>query len=741
MKLCFEEKIDSLTSQFSDTKWIEESGISEQELYDEVRKLETEYKDCSKAIIKAKTFEMIVNKSRIAIDKDDIFQDKLLSATTIIDQNNHWENFKGNLYPVSIMGDQRNRWEKAVQDAFLSEKTQDMFHGWNTYGSHNALGDYGHTSPNTRRIIELGFTGLLERVEAASKKDGLSEKQKDFYESCRIVLNSYITIARRLAKAIEPYNKENSQALINISKGAPQNIYEAMQLIVLYFFMHEYVAGTRVRTLGRMDVLLCPFYKNDIENGTFTKEEIKEMMKFFLHKFWIAKVPFDIPLCLGGIDENGEEVTNDISYLLVEAYNELNIYSPKIHIRVSDKTPEDFIKLVLSCIRGGNSSFVFINDAIAIASLERVGIETKDAMDYIPIGCYEPSVWGAEIGCTGNGGLNLVKAIEYTVTNGRDFKSGDLCGVKTGNIKTYDEFITAIKTQIKFITEKVMDYIIQIEKHYDKINPDPILSCQYDRCIENGIDAYEGGAKYNNSSVNFYCIASLADSIAAVKKLVFDEKVLTFEELCEILKNDWKDNEKLQLMAKNLPEKYGNNNDYVDSIAVEMAAYCASLVNKKPNGRGGVFKSSILTIDHCFALGERTMATPDGRNNGDPLSKNLCASTAMDRNGITALISSATKLDLKDFSNGDVLDIVIHPTAVAGEDGLDAFYAILKTYLKKGGFAMHGNVFNAEDLRKAQKYPEKYQNLQVRVCGWNVYFVNLTKIEQDSFIIQAESNQ
>lgn len=741
MKLCFEEKIDSLTSQFSDTKWIEESGISEQELYDEVRKLETEYKDCSKAIIKAKTFEMIVNKSRIAIDKDDIFQDKLLSATTIIDQNNHWENFKGNLYPVSIMGDQRNRWEKAVQDAFLSEKTQDMFHGWNTYGSHNALGDYGHTSPNTRRIIELGFTGLLERVEAASKKDGLSEKQKDFYESCRIVLNSYITIARRLAKAIEPYNKENSQALINISKGAPQNIYEAMQLIVLYFFMHEYVAGTRVRTLGRMDVLLCPFYKNDIENGTFTKEEIKEMMKFFLHKFWIAKVPFDIPLCLGGIDENGEEVTNDISYLLVEAYNELNIYSPKIHIRVSDKTPEDFIKLVLSCIRGGNSSFVFINDAIAIASLERVGIETKDAMDYIPIGCYEPSVWGTEIGCTGNGGLNLVKAIEYTVTNGRDFKSGDLCGVKTGDIKTYDEFITAIKTQIKFITEKVMDYIIQIEKHYDKINPDPILSCQYDRCIENGIDAYEGGAKYNNSSVNFYCIASLADSIAAVKKLVFDEKVLTFEELCEILKNDWKDNEKLQLMAKNLPEKYGNNNDYVDSIAVEMAAYCASLVNKKPNGRGGVFKSSILTIDHCFALGERTMATPDGRNNGDPLSKNLCASTAMDRNGITALISSATKLDLKDFSNGDVLDIVIHPTAVAGEDGLDAFYAILKTYLKKGGFAMHGNVFNAEDLRKAQKYPEKYQNLQVRVCGWNVYFVNLTKIEQDSFIIQAESNQ
>lgn len=740
MKLCFDKKRKYLLNQFSETEWIEGSGISSDKLYQEVLRIEEEYKNQSKAIIKAKTFEMIVNRSRIAIDKDDIFQDKLLSASMIIDQNNHWENFKGNLFAGSVMVDQRNRWEKNVQDKYLKEETQDMFHGWNDFGSHNAQGDYGHTSANTRRIIELGFTGLLKRVEDAAKKEGLTKKQKDFYESCNIVLNSYITIAKRLSKAIEPYNKENSQALLNISEEAPKNIYEAMQILVLYFFMHEYVAGTRVRTLGRIDVLLYPFYKNDIESGRFTKEEIREMMKFFLHKFWIAKVPFDIPLCLGGLDKTGKDVTNDISYLLVDVYNELNIYSPKIHIRVSDKTPERFIKLVLSCIRGGNSSFVFVNDNVAIEGLRKVGLEKDDAIEYVPIGCYEPASWGVEIGCTGNGGINLVKAIEYVITGGKDLKSGKECGLKTGEINSYEEFITAVKEQIKFLTNKVMDYVVKIEKHYDKINPDPILSCQYDKCIEKGIDAYEGGAKYNNSSINFYCIASLTDSITAVKKLVFDKNLLTFEELREVLKNDWSGGEKLQVMAKKMPEKYGNNNEYADTIAVEMAEYCANLVNRKPNGRCGVFKASIITIDHCFSLGERTMATPDGRNAGEPLSKNFCATTAMDRNGITALINSVTKIPHSEFSNGSVLDVVIHPTAVEGEDGLNAFYGILKTYMNRGGMAMHGNVFNAEDLKKAQKEPEKYKNLQVRLCGWNVYFVNLSKIEQDAFIKQAENN-
>ena len=708
-----------LCSQFDNIQWIEESGLSESELKLMVDTLMKNNGGLSKAMIKAKTFELIANKSRIAVDRDDVFQDKLFSGGLILNQ--------------------RNTWEKQVLDEFLSDDNKEVCDAWEKYGAYRGLSDFGHTSPNSKLLPEVGFVGLLKRVEEAREKKGLSERQKDFYNACIVTLNAVLIYLGRLADAIEPFNMENAKILRNLTNQAPSNIYEAMQTLIAYFFFHEYVGGTRVRTLGRVDVLLYPFYKNDIENGIFTKEEIKELLKFFLNKFWTAKVPFDLPFCLGGIDADGNEVTNEVSYLIVETYNELNIHSPKIHIRVSDKTPESFVKLVLSCIRGGNSSFVFVNDKIGIKSLMNVGIEERDAMDYVPVGCYEPAVWGVEIGCTGNGGVNLAKAVELVMTDGVDFRTGEPCGIKTGKIDSYDEFILAIKKQIKFMSERAMGYITKIERYYDKINPDPFLSSMYDYSIEQGVDVYEGGAKYNNSSIYYWCIASLVDSIAAVKKLVYDDKDVSFDDLCEILKNNWKGHEKLRFKAKNLCEKYGNNSALTDGLTVDISNFAAKISNNRPNGRGGVFKTALFSIDHYVHLGERTMATPDGRLNGEILSKNLCASVGMDKNGITALINSVTKMVLSKFPTGSVLDVLLHPSAIQGEDGLDAFYGILNTYFKKGGFAMHGNVFDVKDLKAAQKNPEKYKNLQVRVCGWNAYFVNLSKAEQDAFIKQAES--
>ena len=713
----FDSENIKLCTQFDNINWF--SGLDKSELYREYEKLMENKEGFSKAILKAKTFELICKKSCIAIDKDDIFQDKL--------------------YGGNLMSKQRDAWQNTVIDKYLKAETckKDFATSIGVYGANV---DFGHISPNSRLLLETGFTGLLERVEKYSQKPDLKEEQIDFYNSCKIAINGMITATLRLSDAIKPFNEENSKALLNIATGAPQNIYEAMQLLIMYFFLHEYVAETRVRTLGRLDVLLYPFYKKDIESKTFTKEEIKEMLKFFLNKFWTAKVAYGLPFCLGGIGRDGNEVTNEISYLIVETYNELNIHSPKIHIRVSDKTPESFVKLVLSCIRGGNSSFVFVNDNIGIKSLVQVGIEEEDSKDYVPIGCYEPAVWGVEIGCTGNGGVNLAKTVELVVTNGKDLKTGEKIGVETGKITSYEEFISAIKEQITYFTKKGTSYITEIEKHYRDINPDPILSCQYDRSVETGIDVYEGGAKYNNSSYYFYCIASLVDSICAVKKLVFDEKMLTFDEFCDILKSNWENNENLRYTALNLPEKYGNNNELADNIAVEISDFVAGLVNNKPNGRGGVFKAALFSVDFCFHLGKNTMATPDGRFAGEPLSKNLCATTAMDKNGITALINSVTKIDHSKFPTGSVLDIVLHPSAVSGDDGLSAFYGILMTYIKKGGFAIHGNVFNPDDLIAAQNNPEKYKNLQVRVCGWNAYFVNLSKEEQDAFIKQAKNS-
>lgn len=714
----FETDNKALRNQFDDIVWIEKSGISESELNELYKQLMQQDGKESRAVLKAKLFALICEKSRLAIDTNDIFQDKI---------------FNGNL-----LNKQRDTWYAQVTREFMPELTSELLEAFE-YGAFNAEADFGHTSPNSKLLLQVGFKGLLERIEKAEKGKSLTEKQRNFYESCKIVLNGCITALLRFANAIAPYNAENEKALRNLAIGAPTNTYEAMQLLIVYFFLHEYVYKTRVRTLGRLDVLLHPFFKKDIENGTFTKPEIKEMLKFFLNKYSAATVDYGLPFCLGGIDENGNEVTNELSYLIVETYKELNIYSPKIHIRVSDKTPVDFIKLVLDSIRSGQSSFVFCNDDVAIRSLTQVGITELDAKEYTPIGCYEPAVWGKEIGCTGNAGVNLAKAIEFVLSGGIDLASGKKLSVAPNALDTFDDFYAAVKQQIAYMTNKCLEFVCEIEKYYGEIGPDPFLSTMYDDCVKQGIDAMEGGATYNNSSVYFYFIASLVDCLTAVKKFVYEQKRITLSELFDILKNDWKDNEKLRLLAQKMPEKYGNENETADFFTKDIADYCASLVNNQPNSRGGVFKASLFSIDRYVYFGKRTMATPDGRKAGAPLSKNLCTSLSMDKSGVLAFINSVTTFDHAQYPNGSVSDIILHPSAVKGQDGLEAFYGILKTYFAKGGFALHGNVFKTDDLHAAQKDPEKYSNLQVRVCGWNAYFVSLTKEEQDAFIRQAET--
>ena len=719
----FDKNNEKLCRQFENIEWIADSGVSPEELNAQHARIMQNEEGLPKSLIKAKTFDMILRLSPIAIDKDDIFQDKIF-------QGEKWG---------GLIARQRNVWEAEVCNTYLKDEVEKKSAAHEA-GAYSANSDFGHTSPNSKLLLDVGFVGLLDRIRQYSAKENLTQKQKDFYASCRIVLEAILFFINRLAKETEKTNKDSSTALYHIANSKPQNIYEAMQLIILYFFLHENVGGTRVRTLGRLDSMLYPFYQNDLAKGTYTKAEIKEMLKFFLNKFWSAKVPFDLPICLGGLDENGNEVTNELTYLFVETYNELNIHSPKIHIRVSDKTPEDFVKLVLRCIRGGNSSFVFVNDNTVVNALKNVGIKETDARNFVPIGCYEPAVWGKEIGCTGNGKVNLAKAVEFAITNGVDHQSGKQISIQTGEIKTYEDFISAVKAHIRYMVECGMDYIRKIETHYGEIGPDPILSAMYDRSVETGVDVFEGGAEYNNTSYYVCFIASLVDSVCAVKRLVFEEKRITFAELCGLLKNNWEGNETLRLIARSIPEKYGNNNPVADAVTKEFMDYCARLITNQPNSRGGVFKAANFTIDYFVPFGKKTMATPDGRMAGEVLSKNLCATVGQDKKGVTALINSATKFDHSQYPNGTVLDVVLHPSAVSGEDGLDVFYHLLKTYLRKGGMALHGNVFDAEELKKAQKEPDKYKNLQVRVCGWNAYFVNLSKVEQDCFIKQSEGS-
>ena len=708
-----------LDTAYENIRWIPETGLPQEALAAGVRAI-GEDETLPKAIRKAKMFAFILEHAQLAIDKEDIFQDKLSGE--------------------GLMNAFTWRWNEEVSRQNIPQSLLHERGIAGTCGVYSANPDYGHISPNTEALVTLGIPGLLKRIrDTRAAKGTLTEEQRVFYDSCECVLSAMCGFFLRLADAVREENPLSAECLAHLSAGAPANLYEALALIELYYVLHERIAGARVRTLGRLDAALYPLYCHDLEAGTFTEDEIFDLWRYFLNKIWSAKVPFDQPFMIGGSDGNGTELTSRLTYTILEAYDSLHIYSPKLHVRISEHTPKEFVLRVLRCIRGGNSSFLLLNEEKAIEGLVRIGIDAEDAKKAVLIGCYESAVGGMEIPCTGNGAVNLAKAVIYVFTRGVEPSNGIQIGPDTGVPETFEEFVSAVKRQISHLISCALSCIRAFEPLYPQIYPDPILSSQMDACVERGVDAYSAGAKYNNSSLNAMGIATLTDSVCAVKKLVYEEKRLTLSALGAILASDWENAEELRADILRLPEKYGNNNKYADDIMRTFSDWISKEITGKPNGRGGVFKAGLYSIDHCFTWGEKTQATPDGRHAGEMLSKNLCAVTCMDKNGITAVIQSAAKIDHGGYPNGTVLDIVLHPTTVAGEDGLQAFYGLVNAYFRLGGFAVHGNVFDAAVLRDAQEHPERYQTLQVRLCGWNVYFVNLTRQEQDDFIRRTDA--
>ncbi len=709
------ERKEALSAQYTAAAWDENSGLSIEELKTELIKIDEEYTHRSLSILKAKQFEFVLKCGQIAVETEDIFHDKLNAVNLV-----------------------RDLGEKYIWPSY-SKEDSDAYHLFFESGAAHFHHDFGHTSTNMELLLKIGFKGIIELAQKAEQsKEVLSDEQKDFYLSVRTVYGAFSDFCLRLAAAVKDADPEGSVVLINIAEGRPETLREALQMVELTFYLHEFIFGTRVRTLGRLDRMLLPFYKADIERGV-TAEELKEEIKYFLFKLWSMKVPFDLPFQLGGMGPDGEEVTNELSYIIVESYMELDIHSPKIHIRVSENTPKDFVMLVLSSIREGKSSFVFANDEAVIKALCGVGISEADAKDFTFIGCYEPAVYAHEIGCTGNGELNCAKMVEYVFTRGFDNNTKKQVGIDTGVPNSFEEFKSALKAQIKHALGVALRVIVHCEKRYGKMYADPILSGLLEECLEVGADAFTGAARYNSTSYYMHFVASLVDSVCAVKALVFDEKLVSFERLGEILIANWEGEEEIRQKTLSLSHKYGNEDPFADEIMVEFTDYFGLLVTGRENGRGGKFKASCFSIDRYVGSGKKTLATPDGRKNGEPLSKNLCATTGMDKNGITALINSVGKIDYSKFPNGSVLDFVLHPSAVQGEWGLEAFYSLLKTYFSLGGMAMHGNVFSSEVLKAAQADPKKYATLQVRVCGWNAYFVNLSAEEQNDFIRKCEN--
>ena len=674
-------------------------------------------------IRKAKAFAFILANTRISCDNRDHFPainaiDRPLNATLIAKWNN--EVFGERIPEVG-----KRRWEL----------------------EHNGIvtmwPDYDHSVPIWDRIFNLGFIGLLKESETARKNKPLTQEQDAFFEGIKITYEAIISFIGRLANLAEQTNGSDrlATALYNIQHNPPKTFYEALLVDYIYFMLSEHIEGLQVRSLSNFDRLFYPFYQNDLKNGV-TENEIREDLAYFFMQFTAIGKYWNQPVFLGGCKQNEATEINELSYLFLDVYDKMKIYNPKIQIKVADSTPKSFLLKALDMIRRGNNSIVFVSDKTIRTALIKKGLSEEQARLCNVKGCYEYSVQGGMD--TGMNYLNLLKPLEYALHCGCDGVTGNFAGLQSPSVEKYtafNDFYEEYKKQLKHVIDCAMETVNHYEDYLAYINPQSMLSATYPSCLEKGKDALEGGAIENGTVLGGGFIADIADSLTAIKKYVFDRKQLTLKEFCDILDRNYEGYENFRLQLLKDADKYGNDKDLPDGFAKDIIDFIAKYVCGKPNAkkRGGKWTCGFHVARMSYTQGEATAASPNGRKKGEELSKNCSASMGQNKEGATAAILSVTKIDATAFTGDAALDLGLLPSAVKGDDGLEAMCGLLMTFIKRNGHAMHINVLDADTLREAQKHPEKYQDLQIRVCGWNVLWNNINKIEQDGFIKQAES--
>lgn len=706
------------------------TGLEDEEIKDGLSKLYEKTKDLPHPVAKAYAVKYVLENTKIDINEHDLFVglwsvNRLANSVTL------------------------NKWNAEVFETILPKVKQKM-NDMNESGAVAIWPDFDHVVPDWDAILCLGFPGLKKRAEEYKElhkaRGTLTPETAAFFDGIIIEYTAIIALVDRLYRLALTQNHEKAkkvaECLLHIRDGAPQNIYEAMQVIYIYFMVSECFDSYQVRSLGNgLDNTLYGFYKNDLKSGAYTKEEIKELFRYFLFQWSAIGNYWGQPFYMGGTNADGSTKYNELSYDILDVYDELGIYNPKIQVKINENTPDRLLFKVFDMIRRGKSCFALCCEPGMIKAVMGYGTTYEEALNMDIRGCHETGVRANEVS-TGTGYVNALKSVEYVFSNGFDSRIGKHFGLKTGelkDLKTFEDFYSAVLKQWENLIEMTIDVSKQYEKYLSFINPSNMYSATIEGALKKGADAYQSGVKFNNSALLNCGFASLVDAIMAVKELVYDKKDVTLETLSAALAADWKGFEDLHTKVVKSLRKYGNDDAETDRYTEAMSAYFASKVNNRPNARGGVYKAIMHTAMEFVWEGEKTGATPDGRYAGDEISKNGSPSVGMDREGVTALIKSALKARPYTYCESFCLDVMLHPTAVSGDEGLEIMKSLLFMYMKDGGQTVQFNVFNTETLRDAQKRPEKYQNLQVRVCGWNVLWNNLSEKEQNAYITRAEN--
>lgn len=604
----------------------------------------------------------------------------------------------------------------------------------------------------------------LEQLDMLDDPEGVDKR--DELRGMEIVCDAMIAYAERHARKLEELAGRESDLkrkaeLLQMARvcrrvpaHAPQTVQEALQH---YWFIHLGVV-TELNPWdsfnpGRLDQSLYPLYKKQIEEGSVTKEEVYELLESFWIKFNNHPSPPKVGVTaeesntytdfslinIGGVKEDGSDGVNEVSYMLLDVIREMRILQPSSMIQVSKKNPDRFIREAVEIIKTGfGQPSVFNTDAL-VQEMLRAGKSIADARNGGCSGCVETGAFGTEAYIL-TGYFNLPKILELTLNDGFDRRTGKQIGLKTGkatDYKTYEELFAAYRLQVAhFMRIKLIGNNI-IERIFMKYMPVPFLSVLIEDCIRNGKDYMCGGARYNSSYVQGVGLGSITDMLTALRYHVYDRKEVTMPEMMKALEADFKGYEELQYRLVYKTPKYGNDDDYADRQEVEVFDLYYEVINGHKSPRGATYRVNMLPTTCHVYFGRVTGATPDGRNAGKPLSEGISPVQGADVNGPTAVIKSAAKIDhIK--TGGTLLNQKFTPSLLATEEGAMNLVHLVRAYFRMDGHHIQFNVVSADTLRDAQKHPEEYKDLIVRVAGYSDYFNDLGEDLQNEIICRTE---
>ena len=674
----------------------------------------------------------------------------------------------------------------------------------------------GHVTVKYWEVLEIGFEGIMGKAQAeldhCNVGDGDYARKSHFLEAVILSCQAVMDYAARYAKLAQEMADQTSdpvrkQELLIISancsrvpaKGA-LSFYEACQSFWFVQQLIQMESSGHSISPGRFDQYMYPYYKKDMEQGIITREFAQELMDCIWVKFndlnkcrdaasaeGFAGYSLFQNLIAGGQNKEGEDVTNDLSIMCIQASMHVHLPAPSLSVRVWNGSPHEFLIKAAELTRTGIGLPAYYNDEVIIPALQNRGLSLEDARDYNIIGCVEPQKAGKTEGWHDAAFFNMCRPLELVFSNGMD--KGEMVGIPTGDVaqmKTFDEFFDAYKKQMEYCISLLVNADNAIDVAHAERCPLPFLSCMIDDCLKEGKSVQEGGAVYNFTGPQGFGIANMADGLFAIRKLVYEEKKVSMEELKEALAWNYdkgldvqsagdmtemimkamqkagrevdastaegllktfigmKPGEQKTQRFKEIHDmidevpKYGNDIPEVDYFAREVAYTYSKPLQNYHNPRGGQFQAGLYPVSANVPLGGQTGATPDGRYAHTPVADGVSPSAGKDVKGPTAAATSVSRLDHFIVSNGTLFNQKFHPSALSGREGLEKFVALIRSYFDQKGMHMQFNVVDRATLLDAQEHPEKYKHLVVRVAGYSALFTTLSRSLQDDIIRRTE---